>query len=519
MALQVHFSTSRENLSVLDNLLNASAIQCITVLEDLSLRYKSTVTEDQYMLLGFKVDNPSYENNNNELKFIRNIIADIHWRLKYSEGGIIYQVTQRMHKVLYKTLKYSLSYICSLCNFSPDLSVADKLEQLQRMQSDPAFQDYLNIIIKNPAFAKEILSLSYKTIAMVGIFPAHVELNTMNEKRIWLRIKNIVTNSVNAPYGSQHHASFSLGNFRYSFVFQPGNKERQRVSISSEVKRGFSLKNKAFDYFRYKFFDFFPMDSWVQTIAEKVLHMILKYFAKITEMIPELLEEYDSLKDMIWSTVQEEEAPDAKNSVGEKIAKEFILRYMNELDESSAGRPFKKMTKLISDAEVRGYKNLSNNCQTIVTEIVSVFGMKLQNYMEPLFDQKRSLDGLEASQEEIMREFLKFGSQFNHKFGDVAPFPLTYRISYVDTFSDKDTCELLYPKNFGDLHENTKQYQKREDVQDFIGKLEDGLMTYAKIHRINSENLEAKEEIEYPEIDLKSGALYGKISCLMMLAN
>lgn len=83
----------------------------------------------------------------------------------------------------------------------------------------------------------------YKTILAAGIFPAHVELNTMNEWSYWVKFKNFVTSVVSAPYGSKHHASFSLGNFRYSFVYESNNKDRQKVSISSDLKRGFSLKN------------------------------------------------------------------------------------------------------------------------------------------------------------------------------------------------------------------------------------------------------------------------------------
>lgn len=80
----------------------------------------------------------------------------------------------------------------------------------------------------------------------VGLFNAGIELNTMNESGIWLKVKSMFSNSMSAPYGSKHHASFTMGNYRYSFVFVIGDTDRQKVTISSEIKRGFSLKNKNF---------------------------------------------------------------------------------------------------------------------------------------------------------------------------------------------------------------------------------------------------------------------------------
>jgi len=493
-------------------------IKSMIVLEDLNLRYDSDIKQDQYIVLGFGVKNSTYEEDNIELKFIRDIIADMHVKLKYSQGGLTYQISQRIQAILYKTLKYSLCYISSLCNIPSGISVEEKLRTLQKMYYDPAFQDYLDVIMSDSEFAKEVTSLAYKTLASVGLFPAYVELNTMNELGIWLKIKNILTNPVNAPYGSRHHASFSLGNFRYSFVFEPRNKEKQRVTIASEIKRGFSLKNHAYKYFRVKFFDYFPMDWWISAIAERALKLLRLYFMNLVSLSPNSFDESQTtLKSFLWFLVDEQEEQHGKESISKKIARDFYERYKTELDDNYNDRLFKKITRLISDAEVRGYKNLSNNCQTIVSEIISVFGARLQRFVEPLFDLSKIPYMDDISKEDLLKDFLRFGSHFNSKFTHVAPFPLTYRLSYFDTFSDKDSCELFYPKKFENMHKHVKEYLARPDVRQFLAKLEDELTLYARISigAIQNQSHKKEEKDMYPDIKFNSGPLYSVVSCLL----
>jgi len=490
-------------------------IKSIIVLEDLDRHYDSICQEDQYILLGFDVKNLLYEENNLELKFIRDIIAELHVKLKYSEGGLVYQMTQRFRRILYKTLKYSLCYISSLCNIAPGFSVEEKLRHLQKMYYDPAFQEYLDIILKDPEFVKEIYSITYKTFISVGLLPMYVELNTMNEVGIVLKIKNLLTNLVNAPYGSSHHASFSIGNFRYSFVFEPGNKEKQRVNIGLETGRGFNYKNHRYEYFRVKFFDFFPMDTWVQGIANRALRLIKSYFVHIIDLIPEFLET-ETLKDYLLGMVHEQEEQHYKNSITSTIASEFYDRYRSELDETRNDKLFKKVARLISDAEVRGYSNLSNNCQTIVSEIISVFGTRLQRFVEPLFDLSKIPYMDDVSKEELLRDFLKFGSHFNSKFSNIAPFPLTYRLSYFDTFSDKDSCELFYPKNFDNMHKHMKEFMERESTKRFLAKLEEDLTLHTKIHIRGFHGQQSEQgAVKLPNINFGNGNDFTKVSCLL----
>ena len=63
----------------------------------------------------------------------------------------------------------------------------------------------------------------------------------------------------------------------------------------------------------------------------------------------------------------------------EKIGREFVQRYESELNE----KLLRKFTELIADAEIRGYANFSNNCQTVVSEIVDLFCKNFQVQIHP----------------------------------------------------------------------------------------------------------------------------------------
>lgn len=509
------FSNPQHSESVLHESPCNLDIKSMIVLEDLELRYESVLQEDQYIILGFHVANSKYGEDNVQIKEIRNLIADLHLKLKYSEGGLVHQVSERFKEVLFKSLKYSLSYIGGLFNIAPESAMEDKLQELHRLSFEPGFQEYLRVLLRNPEFYREVESLTYKAIGVVGLFPAYVELNTMNETGVWLKLKNLMTNQANAPYGSRHHASFSLGNFRYSFIFEPRNKDKQKVSISSELERGFNIKTHAFEYFRVKFFDFFPMDSWVRELAGQAMRLLHGYFPKTLDIMPGSSDAQHSLRDLLHHLVEEQqEEQGGRISVCHRIAKEFYDRYRTELDQNKHGKVFKKITKVISDAEVRGYQNLSNNCQTIVSEIIAYLAEYLQKFVEPLFDMSKIPFKDDTAKQEI-KEFLKFGSQFNYKFSQVAPFPLVHRLSYFDTFSDMDSCELLFPKNYENMQKIKKEYFKRTSVKIFLQKIEEALNMSGKIQVSGPQ--QADEARELPDIDLAKGGDYTVVSCLVTL--
>lgn len=58
------------------------------VFEDLNLKYEDEVSEDRFIVLGFIVKNPIYSPQNPELRRVRNMLAEYHYNVKFSESGI-----------------------------------------------------------------------------------------------------------------------------------------------------------------------------------------------------------------------------------------------------------------------------------------------------------------------------------------------------------------------------------------------------------------------------------------------
>ncbi len=112
------------------------------------------------------------------------------------------------------------------------------------------------------------------------------------------------------------------------------------MTINYEMKRGFSLKNKSFEYFRLKFFDFFPMNSWITDIADEAGDLIKEYLAKGIEV----LESDGSLKEMLWDFVGDICQQKEHETLHGKIAKEFFERYRSELYEKKNDKLFRKLT-------------------------------------------------------------------------------------------------------------------------------------------------------------------------------
>lgn len=471
---------------------------------------KDPTEANESILIGFDVKSPKFEESNKEIVFVRDLISKIHRDLKYSKEGLIYQVTGRLEFILRKIIKHSLSYIAGLFNIEQGIDFKDKLLQLAQLynsgdlQQQQMIREYMGTILKNPLFMDEVKSITYKVIAITGIFPAYVELNTMDELSLLLKLKNLFTTYANAPYGSQHHASFSIGNLRYSFIYINGKKDKQRVYIYNDLQRGFRINKH--EYFRVKFFDFFPMDSWIESITEKIMDFLQLYFTTV-----ELLGQYDMPNFWMGSIHANDMI------ICRKIAIEFYEKYKSELDDCSNGKLFTKLTRIIANADVIGYESLSNNCQTIVTDIIAALVDRLQRRMEGLVDLSRVSSVKNQWETEYLKEFLRFGSEFNHKFTRIAPFPLKSRLSYFEIYSDKDTCELLHPKNFKNLQECIKEFRKRPKVQGLLSELDEYLQLASTIH-IKKESVIAMEEASrIPDIKLENVEDFSVVSCLLTL--
>ena len=466
---------------------------------------------DLYQIFGFKIKSNCYEECFDDLSRIKRKISQANFRLRYHDNGIKHQITQRIKYLTYKSMKQLLRTLAHMVGIPKDKPSCQTISALLELYEEPEIQQKIKSIAQQPAFIEEVKSIVYKSMISHGIFPSYVEINTMAEASVLLWMKKLLSNVVSAPWSSSYHASFSLGNHRYSFIYVPDDKSLQnKVNVSSDLRREFRSSTSKFDYFRLKFFDFFPMNSWVEQIAI-FLTKTLSYF--------KILEEDDGL-DFPKSTQT------LNYKLGElmsaelfpqKIAEEFHIRYKDlfckEVKHSkgifnlgremlspqlrrekesvssplSAKNPekhydwvFLKLTELIADAEIRGYARFSNNCQTVVSEVVNLFCSNFQELVEPLLDMHTFvLAGNSAGYTKLQKNFNLYSSFFNQRFDiKVKPFALTHRLSYFGTYSDFDTYNLLKPENFERIKQLFQKYVKKPQVDSFLTTIKKSYWTH-----------------------------------------
>lgn len=446
--------------------------------------------EDMYHIFALRTKNSHYQDNSEDLNEIRKCIARSNFLLRYKSNGLKYQIKQRIKYLTYKSMKQVLRMISHLMGIE-ELTTTRCIRKLLEMYEEFDKQKLMKAIFARPELLTEIKSLVYKTVISYGLFPSFVEINTMAESSIILAIKRTFSNVVSAPWGSSYHASFSVGNHRYSFINIPDNPSMQnKVNVSLDLRRDFRSSHSKFDYARVKFFDFFPMNSWIEDIAIFIQNT-LQYFKDLEEDDGLDLGKLSKIIDYKINVYLD------KETFPDKIAHEFNERYKDlfikdpqkqslglhrqrasdislrgkdlSMAEKAPEFVFQKLTELAADAEIRGYGQFSNNCQTVVSEVVNLFCSTFQELLEPL-----GVHSLQLAKEDrgfnskSQRNFTIFSSFFNQNFKTkntvtkemvpVKPFSLTHRLSYFGTYSDKATCELLKPSNY----EKFKKLLKRE---------------------------------------------------------
>ena len=487
--------------------------------------------EDLYHIIGFKTKRGDYSENIEDLSNIRRKISRANFRLRYHENGLKFQIAQRIRYLTFKSMKLVLVTLAHLAKIPTNLPNNQAIAQLMELYEETEPQKMIKQIIYRPEFFDEIRSIVYKIIISYGLFPSFVEINTMAEGSVVLWLKKLVSNVVSAPWSSNYHTSFSLGNHRYSFIYIPDDKSLQnKVNVSFDIRREFRSSHAKFNYFRLKFFEFFPMNSWIDEMAIFIQNT-LKYFkvleeddgiqfSKLTEIIEyklngfmdkqtfpqkiasEFNERYKELFCKESKNVKSMSAPLPKNASVQRnstqpqqSSKELAksMKYEKKSTEKHYELVFLKFTELIADAEIRGYSQFSNNCQTVVSEVVSLFCLNFQEFVEPLLDvQALDLQGDALCKEKIDKDFALFSSYFNRNFEiQVKPFPLTHRLSYFATYTDVDTYNHLKPENYEKIKQLFDKYVKREDVDRFIGTL---ISSYPKLLDELREYLSARDQ-------------------------
>jgi hypothetical protein len=71
---------------------------------------------------------------------------------------------------------------------------------------------------------------------------------------------------------------------------------------------------------------------------------------------------------------------------------------------------------------------------------------------------------------------------------------MTFRLSYFDSFTDKDSSDLLCPKKFERIDKYIQRYLETEKIKEFLTKLEQELIEHSKIHITRIEKAENQDE-------------------------
>ena len=465
---------------------------------------ESIPVQDLYQIFGFKIKNNSYEECFDDLSRIKRKISQANFRLRYHDNGLKHQISHRIKYLTYKSMKQVLRLLAHMVGVAKDKKSSYTIRSVLELYEEPEIQQKVKTIVQRPEFLDEVKSIVYKSIIAYGLFPSYVEINTMAEASVLLWVKKMLSNVVSAPWSSSYHASFSLGNHRYSFIYVPDDKSLQnKVNVSFDLRREFRSSNSKFDYFRLKFFDFFPMNSWVEQIAD-FLTRTLSYFkileeddgldfGKVTQTLNYKLGELMSTETFPEDIANEFHArykelfcKEVKNSKGafnsnrettvptQQSTKEPIRTSLSAKNpEKHYDWVFLKLTELIADAEIRGYARFSNNCQTVVSEVVNLFCSNFQELVEPLLDVHTLVfAGDHSGYAKLEKNFNLFSSFFNRDFRiNVTPFPLTHRLSYFGTYSDYDTYNLLKPENFEKIKQLFEKYVKKPKVDEFLSTI------------------------------------------------
>lgn len=188
-------------------------------------------------------------------------IASLYSQFRYSADGIRDQMHVRFCKLVLKSFKDLLRLLAKVYG---EESQASSLHLLSlfickgiRLES---FKEKLDL-------EKEVQNTVYKCLISEGLLPIFIDLNTMNEG--WIdKVKGVVFNNLCCmcfaneeilPWSSKFHASLTILDRYYSYT--PNSLMNQR----SEKDR---ILHENFDYYRIKVLDFFPLDEWVQKIAD-----------------------------------------------------------------------------------------------------------------------------------------------------------------------------------------------------------------------------------------------------------
>lgn len=457
--------------------------------------------------------------NTNSREKISLTLAKLYYEVRYSYISIIQQFQERLERIILKSFKEIIRHFANIEGYSFLTSTSDYLFHLLRKNNK--YEDF-------PELLGEFENLVYKCIISEGLFPIYCEINTMNTNVIRLALSSILIPDSILPWSPKFHASFSVGDFHYSF--NPNNRMNTKKMKDRNYRSNFF-------YVRIKILDFFPLDDWVKKIALFFFESISQIFSILREKNEEIfLEEeiqipmespkennegknefflktddsqtfsknieinIDPLKEpLIKKTCFEKffNKPNEKKNHNSKLfdekmnefkvnfKKESLLNlfyefplfediissiplefYGNYKYELTNTQILWNICKIIARTELRQYETLSNNCQTPVAESLHIIHEKLKQFIEPLQEKKE----FSIKSNKIQIEYFKFSSKLTRLMNEdkiIKPTVLDCNLDYFGIYADKYLQKYLENLKKVTVFEN---FQKVNDKISFSEK-------------------------------------------------
>ncbi|CAD8123800.1 unnamed protein product [Paramecium sonneborni] len=355
----------------------------------------------------------AFENEEFLVKKLSFILFQLVFQTKYSEIGLRKQVDDALDWICYQSLKKIIQQIGMIHN----IEYESMLELTKKVLEINEF--YLNNM--------DIQSIIYKKFISIGLFPYLCELNSMGDDIAKLFVTNLFMGSGVVPWSTKYHACLSFGNVRYSFV-------NDSLFLAQTVRK--KKYKPHWDYISLKILDFFPLNSWIESLGnffiENFLAMLnyiktnLPYlkvkrlrkksksyqedesssfkslkepFLLDNELMLQLDEDQEYLrlfKDLIRSSIKEINYEKVFYGINQKISKiieikdnitkEFYDNYQSELKrQNNLGHAI----SIIIETEMKGYSLFTNNCQTPLAAFIYRVCETFRPYQEILKQKKK----------------------------------------------------------------------------------------------------------------------------------
>ncbi|CAD8113128.1 unnamed protein product [Paramecium primaurelia] len=343
------------------------------------------------------------------------ILGQVVYSPRYSEIGIRLQIDNTLDWICYVSFKKIIQLIGLINNIEYEsmFELTKKVLQIKQIQ------------LNN----QDIQSIVYKTIITTGLFPYQCQLNTMDDflhkSKPVMFLFNLMGSAV-VPWSPKYHACLSIGNIRYSYV--------DSSLFLLQTVRGRTFRN--LDYISLKMLDFFPLNSWVESIGNFFIENFTQILNIIKDKIPSLRvelnkikfkqsgsEESSSFKSLEKPLLEETEFTEQqqidkeylklfknliKNSIQDisyektiygftkkfskiteikdQITKEFYDNYQSELNRSNI---LDHAISIITETEMEGYSLFTNNCQTPLSAFIYKVCETFRPYQEILKQKKK----------------------------------------------------------------------------------------------------------------------------------